>query len=101
MKTFIIIFFFFVFYFVSIKNLYNENIFLNEDIEILEYEAMEKDSIIHSLNYKNSNLEVKIKDLKLQLEQKPVIRIKKVKLVDTTSVILEPKEIVIDSLRNN
>lgn len=63
MKTFIIIFLFFLFYFITVKDIYDEKMFLTEDVKILEMELGEKDSIVLKLQYQNAKLNQKIKEL--------------------------------------
>jgi len=63
MKYFIIIFLFFLFYFITIKDIYDSNKYLTEDVRLLELELGEKDSVVIKLQYINSKLNQKIKEL--------------------------------------
>lgn len=75
MKTFIIIFLFFLFYFITVKDIYDEKMFLTEDVRILEMELGEKDSIVLKLQYQNAKLTQKINELTtVKKVKKPVVK---------------------------
>lgn len=63
MKAFILITLFFSFYFITVKDIYDEKMFLTEDVRILENEIGEKDSTILKLQYQNAKLKQKITEM--------------------------------------
>jgi hypothetical protein len=69
MKSFILITLFFSFYFITVKDIYDEKMFLTEDVKILENEIGQKDSIILKLQYQNEKLKQKIS--KMTIIKKP------------------------------
>jgi hypothetical protein len=69
MKAFILITLFFSFYFITVKDIYDEKMFLTEDVKILENEIGQKDSIILKLQYQNEKLKQKIS--KMTIIKKP------------------------------
>ena len=69
MKAFILITLFFLFYFITVKDIYDEKMFLTEDVKILENEVGQKDSIILKLQYQNEKLKQKIS--KMTIIKKP------------------------------
>lgn len=84
MKSFILIVLFFFFYFTSIKDLYDHNKFLMEDVKILEMESYEQDSVINKLKKDNYLLNKELNELKIK-NKKPV-KVKKVKIVEPPKV---------------
>lgn len=91
MKTTILIILFFAFYFVSLKDINDSKHFVEENIEILEYEMIEKDSVIQSLQQHNHTLSDSIRELN---KPKPKKLIKFVKLVVMDTI----KSVVTDTL---
>ena len=69
MKTFILITLFFFFYFITMKDIYDEKMFLTEDVRILQNELGEKDSIILKLQYQNEKLKQQVN--KMTFVKKP------------------------------
>lgn len=69
MKTFILITLFFFFYFITVKDIYDEKMFLTEDVRILQNELGEKDSIILKLQYQNEKLKQQVN--KMTFVKKP------------------------------
>lgn len=96
MKNFILIVLFFLFYFITIKDLYDDNKFLMEDVKIMEMESYEQDSIINKLKKDNYLLNKKLNELKI--ETKKPVKIKKVKIIKTPKV--ETIKIEQDSIVN-
>lgn len=75
MKYFVIIFLFFLFYFITIKDIYDSNKYLTEDVRILERDLGERDSLIIKLKYKNAKLIEKIEELKkVKIDKKPKLK---------------------------
>ena len=60
MKALILITLFFLFYFITVKDIYDEKMFLTEDVRILENEMGVKDSTILKLKYQNEKLKQQI-----------------------------------------
>jgi hypothetical protein len=75
MKAFILITLFFSFYFITVKDIYDEKMFLTEDVRILENEIGEKDSTILKLQYQNAKLKQKITEMvEVKKPKKQVIK---------------------------
>lgn len=75
MKYFIIIFLFFLFYFITIKDIYDSNKYLTEDVRILERDLGERDSLIIKLKYTNAKLIEEIEELKkVKIDKKPKLK---------------------------
>ena len=91
MKTSILIILFFAFYFVSLKDINDSKRFVEENNEILEYEMIEKDSVIQSLQQHNHTLSDSIRELN---KPKPKKLIKFVKPVFLDTI----KPVVTDTL---
>ena len=91
MKTAILIILFFAFYFVSLKDINDSKRFVEENNEILEYEMIEKDSVIQSLQQHNHTLSDSIRELN---KPKPKKLIKFVKPVFLDTI----KPVVTDTL---
>ena len=91
MKTAILIILFFAFYFVSLKDINDQKRFVEENNEILEYEMLEKDSIIQSLQRHNDVLTDSIQQLN---KPKPKKKIKFVKPIVTDTI----KAVIPDTL---
>lgn len=94
MKNSILIVLFFLFYFITLKDLYDHNKFLMEDVKIMELESYEQDSIINKLRKDNYLLIKKLDELKI--EKKKPIKIRKIRVMDTPKV--EPIILEQDSL---
>lgn len=91
MKTSILIILFFAFYFVSLKDINDSKRFVEENNEIIEYEMIEKDSVIQSLQQHNHTLSDSIRELN---KPKPKKLIKFVKPVFLDTI----KPVVTDTL---
>jgi len=76
---------------VFIKNLYKDNQFLTEEVEILNYELLEKDSIIKNRDDRYKILSNKIRTL----TQKPKKKIKKIIKKNPTDTIKPIQEKII------
>lgn len=76
MKNFILLFLFFLFYFITVKDLYDDNKYLTEDIKILENEISEKDKTIYEMGIKINVLKNEIENLKIKKEVKKVLKVK-------------------------
>jgi len=75
MKAFIIIILVFFLYLIPVKDIYDEKMFLTEDVKILENEIGQKDSIIIKLQYDNAKLTQKIQEMvEVKKVKKPVIK---------------------------
>lgn len=83
MKVAISLILFFAFYFVSLKDINDQKRFVEENNEILEYEIIEKDSIIQSLQRHTDALTDSIQQLN---KPKPKKRIKFVKPIVTDTI---------------
>lgn len=82
MKTSILIILFFAFYFVSLKDINDSKRFVEENNEILEYEMIEKDSVIQSLQQHNHTLSDSIRELN-KPKPKKLIKFVKPIVIDT------------------
>jgi hypothetical protein len=91
MKVAISLILFFAFYFVSLKDINDQKRFVEENNEILEYEMLEKDSIIQSLRRHNGALTDSIQQLN---NPKPKKKIKFVKPIVTDTI----KAVIPDTL---
>jgi len=76
---------------VFIKNLYKDNQFLTEEVEILNYELLEKDSIIKNRDDRYEIISNKFRTL----TQKPKKKIKKVIKKNPTDTIKPVQEKII------
>ena len=87
MKTSILIILFFAFYFVSLKDINDSKRFVEENNEILEYEMIEKDSVIQSLQQHNHALSDSIRELN-KPKPKKLIKFVKPVFLDTINTVV-------------
>ena len=87
MKTAILIILFFAFYFVSLKDINDSKRFVEENNEILEYEMIEKDSVIQSLQQHNHTLSDSIRELN-KPKPKKLIKFVKPVVMDTIKLVV-------------
>lgn len=73
---------------VFIKNLYKDKQFLSEEVQILEFELLEKDSIIQTLNKDKMILNKKFKE-----ELEKIKKTKKKKFIRPKIEVVEPPKI--------
>lgn len=64
MKAFIICTLVFILYIIPVKGIYDEKLFLTEDVKILENEVGKRDSIVLKLQYENVKLKEELKSFK-------------------------------------
>jgi hypothetical protein len=70
-----------------VKNLYDDRNFLREDLEIMEYELMDKDVSISKLQKEVGKLRVELDKSKVKPIKKKKIFIKP-KVIDSTEVVM-------------
>lgn len=96
MKTTILIILFFLFYFISLKDINDSKKFVEENNMILEYEMIEKDSIIMALEKDRNLLNKKIKEM---TEIKKIVKQKRKPIVKDTPIVDTLKVEVLDTLK--
>lgn len=87
MKIVALYFFTLLFTFTFVKNLYDDRNFLREDLEIMEYELMDKDVSISKLQKEVGKLRVELDKSKVKPIKKKKIFIKP-KVIDSTEVVM-------------
>ena len=87
MKIVALYFFTLLFTFTFVKNLYVDRNFLREDLEIMEYELMDKDVSISKLQKEVGQLRVELDKSKVKPIKKKKIVIKP-KVIDSTEVVI-------------
>jgi hypothetical protein len=87
MKIVALYFFTLFFIFTFVKQLYDDRNFLREDVEIMEYELMDKDVSISKLQKEVGKLRVELDKSKVKPIKKKKIFIKP-KVIDSTEVVL-------------